>query len=334
VQRQHIDQHVKNECTALKIKCLNCTSTLSMTEPSSDATNLQRMLHHRHFKCNAIEKTPCPTCGQDLLAKDLEKHLDQQCPERDQRCSWPFCERKHTKEHPPIPEHFRTCGECGKECNSIADVMTHLRTTCDFQISCPMGCGSKGVLLKSLDKHLDLGRAYFVVQGQALSSQGTSPGGCDKFWFPCPAGIDDGDRPKCIDFADPNRHTQDPRNCHELCKAFGRHISAAGLAGQAFIEHIQQCLKLPCPFARGEGQPLCDTKIVYGRAAEHLKTCEWVQAPCAFCGEMQYIHRAGAESRHLTLECKKFMVGCTKKWSSADAIQGFGRAPGTALRAE
>ena len=118
-----------------------------------------RSLKDHKAACTLV---PCPhKCDQRVLQKDLETHLNDDCPERDYRC--PHCDEQgkyssitgpHLKECLEVPVQCPNEG-CEEKISSLL-VTFHMSTECEFQlVECKykaIGC-SERMMKKDIEEH-------------------------------------------------------------------------------------------------------------------------------------------------------------------------------------
>jgi len=103
----------------------------------------------------------CSVCHDSTLAKLLDKHRTQECPDREVHCRVPGCLKvmklSERYEHERHTCRFRlvTCKQgCGESCQVIR-VGYHMANNCTMRyIECPLKCGTK-MRQKYLDDHIE-----------------------------------------------------------------------------------------------------------------------------------------------------------------------------------
>ena len=113
------DRRVKN----LELICTNdrCTWTGPICQLKT----------HKNTKCD-YEETYCPeNCGKIIMRFEIADHKQKTCPHRPFSCN--FCKMKTIYKR--ITEHYQICQK--------------------LPVTCPYGCGTKGLVAKSLEGHLE-----------------------------------------------------------------------------------------------------------------------------------------------------------------------------------
>eukprot|EP00929_Paragymnodinium_shiwhaense_P068420 TRINITY_DN343_c0_g3_i1.p1 TRINITY_DN343_c0_g3~~TRINITY_DN343_c0_g3_i1.p1 ORF type:complete len:3335 (+),score=792.62 TRINITY_DN343_c0_g3_i1:472-10005(+) len=294
LKHEDLEEHLKKECPSIGIKCLKCARNVPPIHPH--VTPPQRQVSHLQAACPARKKD-CPLdCGLQMVPSDIPNHVRNDCPKKDTKCYWLCCNRT-LEDYEANEADLRACGECGKDCVDTSSVMEHLAGECDlFKPQCPMGCG-KNIAYKNYAAHWRL-----KDEGSPEIER------CTTFYIPCPSGAN------CKDAAFCNADTP----CNAICREMGHHVAKLRLktadgSTKPFEDHVQACVKLPCPFSGGDCQTGTERGIVYGELNTHVRECQHIKAKCVFgCGEELAINNPVVEAVHVVSKCDKFKMGCTK----------------------
>uniref|UniRef100_A0A0G4F2P9 RING-type domain-containing protein n=1 Tax=Chromera velia CCMP2878 TaxID=1169474 RepID=A0A0G4F2P9_9ALVE len=129
------------ECLDRRQPCPSCRGHISKLTVAN--TMIRNLVAVSKWKCLNFESG----CAFTGTKTELQRHLDEECPEQETECPFKGCTEKNRRAL--LVEHKKTCNfrliPCAHCEKSVAFFATdnHLKVCKSFPVDCPNGCGEK-----------------------------------------------------------------------------------------------------------------------------------------------------------------------------------------------